>query len=102
MNPSNEVLHAVQEKETSYTDDQKDPDVVQPYAAYSPPGNVQVKCSTTVLNHIQKLWISVSNTPQRKPEAACTQIPKHTMKTFPVINNITELLHEMRLSASHL
>lgn len=42
MNPSNAVLHTVREKEKAYTPDQEDPAVVQPYAAYSPAGQVQV------------------------------------------------------------
>ncbi|XP_057686898.1 aminopeptidase NAALADL1 isoform X2 [Corythoichthys intestinalis] len=43
VNPSNTVLHTAREKEKAYTSDQKDPDVVQPYAAYSPAGQVQGK-----------------------------------------------------------
>uniref|UniRef100_A0A3B5AUI8 Aminopeptidase NAALADL1 n=1 Tax=Stegastes partitus TaxID=144197 RepID=A0A3B5AUI8_9TELE len=41
VNAEAAVLHSIREKEKAYTDDQKDPDVVQPYAAYSPPGNVK-------------------------------------------------------------
>lgn len=44
MKPTGEVVHTVREKEKNYTSDQNDPDVVQPYAAYSPAGNVKVKC----------------------------------------------------------
>lgn len=43
VNPSGTVLHSVREKEINYTDDQNHPDVVQPYAAYSPSGHVQGK-----------------------------------------------------------
>lgn len=43
VNPSGTVLHSVREKEINYTNDQNDPDVVQPYAAYSPSGHVQGK-----------------------------------------------------------
>ncbi|XP_003978377.1 aminopeptidase NAALADL1 [Takifugu rubripes] len=44
VSPSGEVLHTVQEKEKNYTNsDQNDPDVVQPYAAYSPAGRVKGK-----------------------------------------------------------
>lgn len=45
VKPSGEVLHSVREKEKNYTLDQNHPDVVQPYAAYSPPGTVKVKYS---------------------------------------------------------
>ncbi|KAI4877172.1 hypothetical protein NFI96_020667 [Prochilodus magdalenae] len=41
VNSANNVLHTVQEKETPYTDDQNDPEVVQPFAAYGPAGNVK-------------------------------------------------------------
>ncbi|XP_065804720.1 aminopeptidase NAALADL1 [Labrus bergylta] len=43
VSPSETVLHTVREKEKSYTPDQDDPEVVQPYAAYSPAGNVMGK-----------------------------------------------------------
>ncbi|XP_074525506.1 aminopeptidase NAALADL1 [Halichoeres trimaculatus] len=43
VDPSNNVLHTVREKEKSYTPDQLDPEVVQPYAAYSPAGQAQGK-----------------------------------------------------------
>lgn len=43
VNPSGTVLHSVREKEINYTKDQNDPDVVQPFAAYSPSGHVQGK-----------------------------------------------------------
>lgn len=43
VNPSNTVLHTVREKEKDYTSDQRDPEVVQPYAAYSPAGQAQGK-----------------------------------------------------------
>lgn len=42
VNPSDNVLFTAREKEKAYTSDQEDPEVVQPYAAYSPPGHVQV------------------------------------------------------------
>uniref|UniRef100_A0A672Z861 Si:ch211-214j8.1 n=1 Tax=Sphaeramia orbicularis TaxID=375764 RepID=A0A672Z861_9TELE len=43
VNPSNTVLHTVREKEKNYTSDQLDPEVVQPYAAYSPAGQPKGK-----------------------------------------------------------
>lgn len=43
VDSSNAVLYTAREKEKPYTDDQKDPAVVQPYAAYSPAGQVKVK-----------------------------------------------------------
>uniref|UniRef100_A0A3B4AFD9 Aminopeptidase NAALADL1 n=1 Tax=Periophthalmus magnuspinnatus TaxID=409849 RepID=A0A3B4AFD9_9GOBI len=43
VNASNAVLHTVREKEINYTSDQNDPNVVPPYAAYSPPGNIKGK-----------------------------------------------------------
>ncbi|KAM9743594.1 aminopeptidase NAALADL1 [Menidia menidia] len=43
VNPANTVLHTVREKEKTYTPDQDDPAVVQPYAAYSPAGNPKGK-----------------------------------------------------------
>ncbi|TKS78414.1 N-acetylated-alpha-linked acidic dipeptidase-like protein [Collichthys lucidus] len=43
VSPSDTVLHTAREKEKSYTPDQDDPEVVQPYAAYSPPGHPQGK-----------------------------------------------------------
>lgn len=36
------VLHTVREREKNYNGDQNDPNVVQPYAAYSPPGRAKV------------------------------------------------------------
>uniref|UniRef100_A0A8C4HFE8 Aminopeptidase NAALADL1 n=1 Tax=Dicentrarchus labrax TaxID=13489 RepID=A0A8C4HFE8_DICLA len=39
VSPSETVLHTAREKEKSYTPDQDDPAVVQPYAAYSPAGH---------------------------------------------------------------
>lgn len=42
VNESGGVLHTVREREKSYTDDQTDPNVVQPFAAYSPPGIAKV------------------------------------------------------------
>ncbi|XP_034547007.1 aminopeptidase NAALADL1 [Notolabrus celidotus] len=43
VDPSDTVLHTVREKEKSYYPDQNHPDVVQPYAAYSPAGQAQGK-----------------------------------------------------------
>lgn len=43
MDPSGSVLHTVREKEKPYYSEQEDAAVVQPYAAYSPPGNPKVK-----------------------------------------------------------
>lgn len=39
------MLHAIREKEKPYTADQEDPEVVQPYAAYSPGGHAKVTSS---------------------------------------------------------
>ncbi|XP_070821010.1 aminopeptidase NAALADL1 [Chaetodon trifascialis] len=39
VSPTGNVLHIAREKEKSYTSDQNDPEVVQPYAAYSPAGH---------------------------------------------------------------
>ncbi|XP_047237823.1 aminopeptidase NAALADL1 [Girardinichthys multiradiatus] len=43
VNTSNSVLFTVREREKPYTPDQEDPEVVQPFAAYSPPGNAMGK-----------------------------------------------------------
>uniref|UniRef100_A0AAX7SSI0 Aminopeptidase NAALADL1 n=1 Tax=Astatotilapia calliptera TaxID=8154 RepID=A0AAX7SSI0_ASTCA len=43
VSPTNTVLHTIREKEKPYTPDQSDPEVVQPYAAYSPAGHVKGK-----------------------------------------------------------
>lgn len=43
VNPSNIVLHTVREKEKPYFPDQEHPDVVPPYAAYSPAGHTKGK-----------------------------------------------------------
>ncbi|KAE8291948.1 N-acetylated-alpha-linked acidic dipeptidase-like protein [Larimichthys crocea] len=43
VSPSDTVLHTAREKEKPYTSDQDDPEVVQPYAAYSPPGHPKGK-----------------------------------------------------------
>ncbi|XP_019119292.2 aminopeptidase NAALADL1 isoform X2 [Larimichthys crocea] len=43
VSPSDTVLHTAREKEKRYTPDQDDPEVVQPYAAYSPPGHPEGK-----------------------------------------------------------
>lgn len=43
VNPSGNILHTVREKEKNYPSDQSHQDVVQPYAAYSPPGAAKVK-----------------------------------------------------------
>lgn len=43
VNPSGKILHTVREKEKNYTSDQNHPEMVQPYAAYSPPGMAKVK-----------------------------------------------------------
>ncbi|XP_068594764.1 aminopeptidase NAALADL1 [Brachionichthys hirsutus] len=43
VSPSDTVLHTVREREKAYTPDQDDPDVVQPYAAYSPAGHPKGK-----------------------------------------------------------
>ncbi|KAF7649282.1 hypothetical protein LDENG_00144100 [Lucifuga dentata] len=43
VNSSGAVLQTAREKEKPYTSDQKDPEVVQPYAAYSPAGHPKGK-----------------------------------------------------------
>ncbi|XP_070759761.1 aminopeptidase NAALADL1 [Enoplosus armatus] len=43
VTPSDTVLHTAREKEKSYTPDQNDTEVVQPYAAYSPAGHPKGK-----------------------------------------------------------
>ncbi|KAK1892382.1 Aminopeptidase NAALADL1 [Dissostichus eleginoides] len=43
VSPSETVVYAAREKEKSYTPDQDDPEVVQPYAAYSPAGHPKGK-----------------------------------------------------------
>lgn len=43
VTPSDFVLFTVREKEKAYNDEQKDPQVIQPYAAYSPAGHAKVK-----------------------------------------------------------
>lgn len=60
VSPSNAVLHTVREKEKPYTDDQKDPEVVQPYAAYSPAGHPKVKSDITVYLKLIRLWFAPS------------------------------------------
>ena len=42
VSSSNAVLYSAREKEKPYEAAQSDPAVVQPYAAYSPAGNVKV------------------------------------------------------------
>ncbi|KAK2911261.1 hypothetical protein Q8A67_003394 [Cirrhinus molitorella] len=43
VNPESTVLFTAREREKPYTPDQEDPEVVQPFAAYSPAGNVKGK-----------------------------------------------------------
>ncbi|XP_006790087.2 aminopeptidase NAALADL1 [Neolamprologus brichardi] len=43
VSPNDTVLHTIREKEKPYTPDQSDPEVVQPYAAYSPAGHAKGK-----------------------------------------------------------
>lgn len=43
VSPSDAVLHTAREKEKNYTSDQNHPEVVQPYAAYSPAGHPKGK-----------------------------------------------------------
>ncbi|XP_067261781.1 aminopeptidase NAALADL1 [Chanodichthys erythropterus] len=43
VDPENGVLFTAREKEKAYKPEQEDPEVVQPYAAYSPAGNVKGK-----------------------------------------------------------
>ncbi|KAM3867863.1 aminopeptidase NAALADL1 [Diretmus argenteus] len=43
VSPSNAVLYKARETEKPYGPDQRDPEVVQPYAAYAPAGNPQGK-----------------------------------------------------------
>lgn len=49
VDPENTVLFTAREKEKAYKPDQEDPEVVQPFAAYSPAGNVKV-CSLNMLH----------------------------------------------------
>lgn len=50
VDPENRVLFTAREKEKAYKPEQEDPEVVQPYAAYSPAGNVKV-CSHLNILH---------------------------------------------------
>ncbi|KAG2469069.1 NALDL protein, partial [Polypterus senegalus] len=43
VSENNKILHTTQLKEKAYTKDQNDTDVVQPYAAFAPPGNPKGK-----------------------------------------------------------
>lgn len=79
------MQYTIREKEKNYTDDQNHPDVVQPYAAYSPPGNVKVEFCITTTNHVQKLGIWVSAKKKNicpTQESVCAQIPSHAVKTY--------------------
>lgn len=97
------MLYTVREKEKAYTEDQNDPDVVQPYAAYSPPGNVKVECCATTTNHIQKLGIPVSL--QKSAPTGVSLHPNtlaHNENLFyEAINNMTWLLHKTGLKLSY-
>lgn len=42
VDPENQVLFTAREREKAYKPEQQDPEVVQPFAAYSPAGNVKV------------------------------------------------------------
>lgn len=55
VNPSDTVLYTAREKEKPYTSDQEDPDVVQPYAAYSPPGHAKVNDGNRHNTHVVSL-----------------------------------------------
>ena len=46
VNASDAVLYTAREKEKPYLPDQEDQAVVQPYAAYGPPGNPKVNLFT--------------------------------------------------------
>ncbi|XP_023120365.2 aminopeptidase NAALADL1 [Amphiprion ocellaris] len=43
VDAANTVQHSIREREKAYTSDQDDPEVVQPYAAYSPAGHAKGK-----------------------------------------------------------
>lgn len=47
VNETDAAVFTVREKEKPYTEDQKDPEVVQPFAAYSPAGHPKVKTTTS-------------------------------------------------------
>lgn len=63
VSPTDEVLHTAREKEKNYTSDQNDPEVVQPYAAYSPAGNPKVNCCIATTDHAQKLSFFLPSVP---------------------------------------
>ena len=58
MNASDSVLFTLREKEKPYTSDQEDPNVVQPYGAFSPPGNVMVKTLSIIIAINTQITIS--------------------------------------------
>lgn len=51
VDPANTVQFTAREREKVYKPDQEDPEVVQPYAAYSPAGNVKVSFTTYFTVH---------------------------------------------------
>lgn len=56
VDPSDAELYTVREKEKPYYDDQRHPDVVQPYAAYAPAGHPRVKhCSSQQTQNLPQL-----------------------------------------------
>ncbi len=48
VDPENTVLFVAREREKAYKPEQEDPEVVQPFAAYSPAGNVKVSFTTLI------------------------------------------------------
>lgn len=64
VSPSDTVLHTVREKEKNYTSDQNDPDVVQPYAAYSPAGHPKVKHCINTSEILFRASLTIPDKPQ--------------------------------------
>lgn len=58
------VLHTVREREKNYTSDQNDPDVVQPFAAYSPNGTAKVKYCHSQSKAYLELSVHITQTLQ--------------------------------------
>lgn len=57
-------MHTVREREKNYTLDQNDPDVVQPYAAYSPNGTAKVKYCHSQSKAYLELSVHITQTLQ--------------------------------------
>lgn len=50
VDPANTVRFVAREREKAYKPEQEDPEVVQPFAAYSPAGNVKVSLTLKYLS----------------------------------------------------